>query len=233
MRLPSFMKHCAQENMNVILNQTLDYQWCTLMIVYGMFHVPMSAKIIVHSSKMSNFNQMQWTIFHLFHSALLEFMTAPNESLQRRVYNVTAMSFTPEELVNKLYKYVPDLHVSYRPDTRQNIGKMDLNWKVSLNLVIAWIFKRKFLINFSRCMATSVWWLRSTSWLAMESKIWFGQIGRANGQRCTRKSYRQMTNFPVPGKSNAMLSPNEMNGILDKLKILNCVVKYANQCNWE
>lgn len=56
-------------------------------------------------------------------SALLEFMTAPNECLQRRVYNVTAMSFTPEELVDKLYKYVPDLHVSYNPDSRQHIGK--------------------------------------------------------------------------------------------------------------
>lgn len=54
--------------------------------------------------------------------ALLEFMTAPSECLQRRVYNVTAMSFTPEELVDKLYKYVPQLHVTYKPDSRQNIG---------------------------------------------------------------------------------------------------------------
>lgn len=51
-------------------------------------------------------------------------MTAPNECLQRRVYNVTAMSFTPEELVEKLYKYVPELRVTYKPDSRQNIGKM-------------------------------------------------------------------------------------------------------------
>lgn len=49
-------------------------------------------------------------------------MTAPNECLQRRVYNVTAMSFTPEELVEKLYKYVPELRVTYKPDSRQNIG---------------------------------------------------------------------------------------------------------------
>lgn len=58
-------------------------------------------------------------------SSLWEFMTAPNECLQRRVYNVTAMSFTPEELVEKLYKYVPELRVTYKPDSRQNIGK----WK--------------------------------------------------------------------------------------------------------
>lgn len=49
-------------------------------------------------------------------------MTAPNESLRRRVYNVTAMSFTPEELVQKLTKFVPELRVTYKPDTRQNIG---------------------------------------------------------------------------------------------------------------
>lgn len=49
-------------------------------------------------------------------------MTAPSEQLRRRVYNVTAMSFTPEELVCELSKYVPDLRVSYRPDSRQDIG---------------------------------------------------------------------------------------------------------------
>ncbi|XP_050067344.1 L-threonine 3-dehydrogenase, mitochondrial [Anopheles maculipalpis] len=54
--------------------------------------------------------------------SLLEFMTAPEEKLQRRVYNVTAMSFTPEELVEKLSKYIPELHVSYRPDSRQLIA---------------------------------------------------------------------------------------------------------------
>lgn len=60
-------------------------------------------------------------LLHFFRS-LWEFMTAPNEYLQRRVYNVTAMSFTPEELVGKLYKYVPELRVTYKPDSRQNIG---------------------------------------------------------------------------------------------------------------
>ncbi|CAD7081149.1 unnamed protein product [Hermetia illucens] len=54
--------------------------------------------------------------------ALLEFMCAPAESLKRRVYNVTAMSFTPEDLVEKLRKYVPELHVTYNPDSRQLIA---------------------------------------------------------------------------------------------------------------
>ncbi|SPP77149.1 L-threonine 3-dehydrogenase, mitochondrial [Drosophila guanche] len=54
--------------------------------------------------------------------ALLEFMRAPNEQLRRRVYNVTAMSFTPEELVDRLSKHVPNLHVTYKPDSRQSIA---------------------------------------------------------------------------------------------------------------
>ncbi|XP_036216789.1 L-threonine 3-dehydrogenase, mitochondrial [Bactrocera oleae] len=54
--------------------------------------------------------------------ALLEFMRAPSENLKRRVYNVTAMSFTPEELVEKLSSYVPNLHVTYKPDSRQEIA---------------------------------------------------------------------------------------------------------------
>lgn len=49
-------------------------------------------------------------------------MTAPKDQLRRRVYNVTAMSFTPEELVAKLSKYVPELRVTYNPDSRQEIG---------------------------------------------------------------------------------------------------------------
>lgn len=51
-------------------------------------------------------------------------MTAPKEKLKRRVYNVTAMSFTPEELVDKLSKHVPELRVTYNPDSRQEIGNL-------------------------------------------------------------------------------------------------------------
>nr|XP_033199724.1 L-threonine 3-dehydrogenase, mitochondrial isoform X2 [Bombus vancouverensis nearcticus] len=56
-------------------------------------------------------------------SALFQFLNAPKEQLQRRVYNVTAMSFTPEELFNELKKHVPDLQISYKPDARQYIAE--------------------------------------------------------------------------------------------------------------
>lgn len=55
-------------------------------------------------------------------SALFQFLNTPEELLRRRVYNVTAMSFTPEELFNELLKYIPDLKITYKPDKRQHIG---------------------------------------------------------------------------------------------------------------
>jgi len=55
-------------------------------------------------------------------SALLQFLNTPERLLRRRVYNVTAMSFTPEELFNELLKYIPDLEITYKPDMRQHIG---------------------------------------------------------------------------------------------------------------
>lgn len=55
-------------------------------------------------------------------SALFQFLNTPEELLRRRVYNITAMSFTPEELFNELLKYIPDLEITYKPDSRQLIG---------------------------------------------------------------------------------------------------------------
>ncbi|KAK7793714.1 hypothetical protein R5R35_007870 [Gryllus longicercus] len=57
--------------------------------------------------------------------ALWSYMTAPAERLRRRVYNVTAMSFTPEELAAALAPHVPAISVTYRPDSRQAIAD---NW---------------------------------------------------------------------------------------------------------
>lgn len=49
-------------------------------------------------------------------------MITPEDQLKSRVYNVTAMSFTPEELFAELSKHVPELRITYRPDSRQSIG---------------------------------------------------------------------------------------------------------------
>lgn len=54
--------------------------------------------------------------------SLIEYMEAPRDRLKLRTYNVTAMSFTPEQLVDKVKKYVPQLEVVYKPDHRQRIA---------------------------------------------------------------------------------------------------------------
>jgi threonine 3-dehydrogenase len=56
--------------------------------------------------------------------ATVDFMDAPKENLKMRTYNVTAMSFTPEELAAEVKKYVPELEVIYQPDHRQGIGEI-------------------------------------------------------------------------------------------------------------
>lgn len=55
--------------------------------------------------------------------ATLEIMEAPAEALTMRTYNINAMSFTPEELVQEVQKYVPELQVTYNVDqVKQAIG---------------------------------------------------------------------------------------------------------------
>ncbi|XP_045119781.1 L-threonine 3-dehydrogenase, mitochondrial-like [Portunus trituberculatus] len=54
--------------------------------------------------------------------SLWEMLVAPEEKLKRRTYNVTAMSFSPEEIVAAVRKHFPDLKATYKPDSRQNIA---------------------------------------------------------------------------------------------------------------
>ena len=58
----------------------------------------------------------------MVYRSLCEFMSLAPESLKQRTYNVTAMSFTPEEIAKSVQRHVPDLQVTYAPDSRQQIG---------------------------------------------------------------------------------------------------------------
>ena len=54
--------------------------------------------------------------------AIVQFLEAPSDSLRYRTYNINAMSFNPEELAQEIRRYVPDLEVTYKADSRQNIA---------------------------------------------------------------------------------------------------------------
>ena len=56
--------------------------------------------------------------------SVLQFMQCPESKLLQRTYNVSAMSFTPEEIVEEIKNHVPDLKVTYKIDSRQAIGKI-------------------------------------------------------------------------------------------------------------
>lgn len=63
--------------------------------------------------------------------ATIELMQAPNDNITiRSSYNLTAMSFTPEEIYRELKKYFPDFKIKYQPDYRQEIAS---NWPQTID----------------------------------------------------------------------------------------------------
>ncbi|CAG0925321.1 unnamed protein product [Notodromas monacha] len=54
--------------------------------------------------------------------SLTEMMETDEANLKQRTYNVAAMSFTPHQLANMVRKFVPQLRITYNPDSRQQIA---------------------------------------------------------------------------------------------------------------
>ncbi|MEM6644005.1 MAG: NAD-dependent epimerase/dehydratase family protein [Bacteroidota bacterium] len=55
--------------------------------------------------------------------ATMDLMQAPADQINiRSSYNLSAMSFTPSEIVAEIRKHYPEFQVSYRPDFRQQIA---------------------------------------------------------------------------------------------------------------
>ncbi|KKM82409.1 hypothetical protein LCGC14_1319870 [marine sediment metagenome] len=77
---------------------------------------------------------------------LINLLEADVSSLKRRVYNVTSMSFSVEELAAEIKKHIPDFQVDYNPDFRQEIAdswpktiddslaREEWGWEPSFNL---------------------------------------------------------------------------------------------------
>ena len=64
-------------------------------------------------------------------SGTLKLMEAPADSLTIRTsYNLSSMSFSPEELANEIKKHLPEFTISYKPDFRQQIAD---SWSHSID----------------------------------------------------------------------------------------------------
>jgi nucleoside-diphosphate-sugar epimerase len=63
--------------------------------------------------------------------ATIELMEAPAEQIKTNMaYNVSAMSFAPEDVAASIQKYIPDFQMNYAPDFRQNIAN---GWPKSID----------------------------------------------------------------------------------------------------
>jgi len=62
--------------------------------------------------------------------ATLDLMDTDNSKLKHRVFNLTAMSFSAEELAKEIKKHIPEFECTYEPDFRQKIAD---SWPKSID----------------------------------------------------------------------------------------------------
>jgi nucleoside-diphosphate-sugar epimerase len=63
--------------------------------------------------------------------ATLDLMEAPAEKIKvRSSYNISAMSFSPQEIASAIKKHIPEFSITYNPDFRQEIAD---SWPKSIN----------------------------------------------------------------------------------------------------
>jgi nucleoside-diphosphate-sugar epimerase len=53
---------------------------------------------------------------------MVDLLEADNSRLKRRVYNITGMSFSADEIAAEIKKHIPDFEIDYKPDFRQEIA---------------------------------------------------------------------------------------------------------------
>lgn len=67
--------------------------------------------------------------------ATIELMAAPREKITIRTsYNISAMSFSPEEIAAEIKKHIPGFNINYTPDYRQTIAN---SWPQSIDDSVA------------------------------------------------------------------------------------------------
>jgi threonine 3-dehydrogenase len=60
----------------------------------------------------------------------IDLIEANADNLVHRSFNITAMSFTPEDIANEIKKHSPEFEIEYEPDFRQDIAE---SWPRSIN----------------------------------------------------------------------------------------------------
>lgn len=77
--------------------------------------------------------------------ATIELMETPKSKISIRTsYNLSGMSFSPQEIANEIKKHIPDFRITYKPDYRQTIAD---SWPRSIDDSIArhdWGWKEEF-----------------------------------------------------------------------------------------
>jgi threonine 3-dehydrogenase len=63
-------------------------------------------------------------------SGTLKFLSAKNENLTQRTYNMNGVSFTPREQAESITRFIPNYQQTYAPDFRQAIAD---SWPASLD----------------------------------------------------------------------------------------------------
>ena len=80
--------------------------------------------------------------------ATIELMEAPSEDLTiRSSYNLSGISFTPEELANAIKQVIPEFSITYSPDFRQAIAD---SWPASIDDSYSrrdWKWKERYDLN--------------------------------------------------------------------------------------
>ncbi|WP_121355399.1 NAD-dependent epimerase/dehydratase family protein [Flavisolibacter nicotianae] len=77
--------------------------------------------------------------------ATIELMEAPSENIKERTsYNLSAISFSPEEIAAEIKKHIPEFGITYAPDYRQTIAN---SWPQSIDDSVArqdWGWKHEY-----------------------------------------------------------------------------------------
>lgn len=77
--------------------------------------------------------------------ATIELMEAPKEKIKERTsYNLSAISFSPEEIGAEIKKHIPEFSIAYKPDYRQAIAN---SWPQSIDDSVArndWGWKHEY-----------------------------------------------------------------------------------------